>query len=347
MQRSQSPVLSLLLALAGCGASGGTPAGNSATVTPQPTQALEVAAPSMHPVMALPAATVVSSAPQPALQEAVYITFTGEAFAAETPQSILVVDSTGTVTETIPIPSVPQINGWLLTEDSLWVLDHDRGVVLRVDRASGEVVADIPIGDRAVNLVGTPEGIWAGSAHGLPEYVSLIDPDTNQVLRTIELGAFPVFDGDHLWFGRDETGWDVTVRQVDPATGAILASIDLRGAEGCYLGGRFPDVVWSWCFDPPPDDTEATRLDLDASAVAASVPLGAAGGLVGVHENTSWFVAEPPDGSPRLVKIDNAANAIVATYALASDTPLTIHDGALWMIDKEAGTLTRLELADL
>jgi hypothetical protein len=246
-----------------------------------------------------------------------------------------------------PLPDVPQINGLLLTDDSLWVLDHDRGRVIRMDRTTGEELAAIDIGGRAVTLTASPEGIWAGSAHAAPESVALIDPATNQVVRRLDAGAFPTYGAGSLWFGRDETGQDVTVRRIHSTSGDVVSSIHLADGEGCYIGGRFPDVVWSWCFEPPPAATDATRLDLDTLSVSATVPLGAPGGLVGVHEDASWFISEPADGSLRLLKVENATNSIEATYSVEGGTLVTMHDGALLLTDTEAGTMRRLVLSDL
>lgn len=326
------------LGLVACGSPVGPPAGGLEPLS----AASDVA------VMALPSPSLVAESSQPALREAIGIGVMSGELVVETPNALLVLDaSSGIVTEEIPLPELPQINGMLLTADSLWVLDHDNGKVVRVDRGSADVVAEIDIGGRAVSLLATPEGIWAGSAHVVPESVSLIDVETNDITRRIELGAFPIYADDHLWFGRDQTGWDSTVRKVDPRTGEVVGSIDLDGAEGCYLGGRFPDAVWSWCFDPPPDDTDVTRLDVEGLGVSATQPLGAAGSLVGVHEEHSWFSAEPADGSLRLVKMNNASNVVETVYSRGSVVPITMHDGALWFLDPEGGTLGRLRLTDL
>ena len=355
MRRSRlSPVplaAAVALALAGCG---GSTAPLASTPTPQapPSAGDPSRAPSASAqepgATQLPAGALVGESRDARLREATTIGFMGDELVAEIGDALLVLDpASGRVIDEVAFPDLPRINGTLLTGDSLWLLDHDHGKVVRVDRESGEVEAEVEIGGRAVSLLATPDGIWAGSAHILPESVSLIDTDTNEIVRRLELGAFPVYDDGYLWFGRNETGWASTVRKVDPDTGEIVASIDLDGAEGCYLGGRFPDVVWSWCFEPPPNDTDVTRLDVDALAVAAIQPLGAGGGLLGVYEDTSWLGAEPADGSRRLLKVDNATNAVEAVYSSDHVMPITIHDGALWMIDTDAGALRRIDLADL
>lgn len=266
-------------------------------------------------------------------------------FAFETADTVAIFDiGSRQVVATVPLPEVEQINGVSVSEDSVWVLDHDAGRVVRVDRSTGEEVAAIDIGGRAVSLLQSPHGIWAGSARVLPEYVSLIDPASNEIVRTVELGAFPKYADGHLWFGRDETGGDFTVRKVDPESGSIVESIDLDGAEGCYVDGEFPDVVWSWCFEPPPDpETVATRLDVSGMAVSATVPLGGAGGLVGVTQKHSWFFADR-DGEIVLLRLSNDTNAVDAAFGIGPTDPYAIADGFLWVIDRAQGELRVIPL---
>jgi hypothetical protein len=340
-------VIATLTFTAGCGAAS---VSDATTLAPAPSTADVTFPASEAPpaVQGLPAGRLIPGVDAQLLRETLGLWVYGSELMFETADAVGIFDTEAErVVASFPLPDVAQINGLLLTRDSLWVLDHDRGRVIRMDRSTGEELAAIDVGGRAVSLTPSPEGIWAGSAHVMPESVALIDPATNRILRRLEVGAFPSYGAGGLWFGRDEAGQDGTVRELHPTSGELVSSIELGDAEGCYLGGSFPDVVWSWCFEPPPLNTEATRLDLAGSSVSATVPLGAPGGLVGVHEDASWFVAEPPDGSLRLLKVENATNLVEATFGLEGGTLMAMHDGALFLIDREAGTLTRLVLVDV
>jgi hypothetical protein len=292
----------------------------------------------------LPDGTRIQGVDSQLLRETLGVWVYGSELMFETADAVGIFDTeTQRMVASFPLPDVPQINGLLLTADSVWVLDHDRGRVIRLDRTTGEELAAIDIGGRAVSLTETPDGIWAGSAHVGPESVALIDPATNRVLRRLEFGAFPTYGDGTLWFGRDETGEDITVRQIDPQSGGVASSIDLGDGDGCYIGGSFPDVVWSWCFEPPPVDTVMTRLDVKQSQVAAMIPLAAAGGLVGVSGDHSWFVEER-SAAPVLMRASNETNLIERVWETDVDEPYGLTGDTMWIVSPARGELRRVVL---
>jgi hypothetical protein len=266
----------------------------------------------------------------------------------ETPDELVFVDGrTGELTGTVPRPGNFQINIVIATPDSVWITDHDAGLAIRLDRETGEEVARIEIGGRAVSLLKTDLGLWAGAFHTYPSSVVLIDPTTNTLGRRIEMGAFPNYGMGSLWFGRREQADPDIVRRVDSSTGEEISRFPLNGAQGCYIGGSFPDAVWSWCFDPPPARTVMTRLDLEGGRVVTTLEVGE--GLVGVASGRSWFSAGAADGLPdRLVAVDNSTNQVVAVYAFTSGFPhLAIVGDVLWTLDGSVGELRRFSLDDL
>jgi hypothetical protein len=282
----------------------------------------------------------------------------GYELVVETSDELIVLDGrSGAVLHTLERPSVAQINAVLVTTDSVWLTDHDAGAVLRLDRETGETLARIKLGTRfgarAVSLVETEQGIWAGSAHTYPESVVLIDPETNTAGRTVEAGAYPGYLGGSFWFGRDERRSSASgIRRVDPRNGDVLATIEPAGADSCYVGGSFPDAVWSFCYTAPPGQTRASRLDVEASVVVATVALGGAGSLIGVTGGYSWFLVDASGDLPsRVVRVDNSTNTIERTFALTATPPpfdmAAVIDQSLWVIDVEAAELRMIPLDDL
>jgi hypothetical protein len=123
-------------------------------------------------------------------------------------------------------------------------------------------------------------------------------------------------------------------------------------ADGCYIGGSFPDAVWSHCFAPPGGATRAGRLDVEANVVVATVDLGAAGSLIGVTDQFSYFlVVGTADLPARLVAIDNATNGVYGVYAFDAPEPpfdmAAVLGESLWYIDVEDGELRTLALSEL
>ena len=273
----------------------------------------------------------------------------------ETKEELIVIDTQrGEVATRVARPDAFQINAVLATNDSLWISDHDAGEVVRIDRESGQTVARVEVGGRAVSLLETREGVWAGSGHAVPESVVLIDSRTNRAGRRIEAGAYPGYGLDSLWFGRDETRSTLAgIRRIDPATGDLLATIDLgEEADGCYVGGSFPDAVWSYCYPPPPGVTRAGRLDVDANQVTATVRFDAAGSLIGAAEGFSYFLVDATaDVATRLVQIDNATNDVHGVHAFDTPPPpfdmAAIIGDALWFIDVEDGEVRTVALSEL
>ena len=335
------PWTAAALLLVGCGAAA------APSEPPQPRDAASAAASAQIVSNPLPEGTLIGTLPSD-LAEPLGLHVLADGLAVETVAEIaLLRTDSSEVTERIRLPEVAQVNALLLTQDSLWVTDHDNGAVIRVDRATSDELAriELPRG-RAVSLVEADGLIWAGGGHELPEFVMGIDPATNEPVRTIEQGAWPTSDGEFLWFGRDADHVASTVRKVDPGSGDVVSDIDLAGAEGCYVGGSLPDVMWSWCFEPWPDNTVAARLEPAAARVAAEVPLGGSGGLIGVADGSSWFFADRSDGLV-LLKVPNETNEITDAWALSASSAWVIHKDTLWLLDLEDHTLTRLALEEL
>ena len=140
---------------------------------------------------------------------------------------------------------------------SLWAGDCVDNTLLRIDVATGELVAtiDLPfasIPDESSVAVGD-DGVWMLSTGTQPDLVR-IDPATNEVTETFpapsEATAVRAGDGS-LWITRASTG---QLLRVDPATGQELAEIDVAprassspsGRAGCGRWARRPARSSTW-----------------------------------------------------------------------------------------------------
>ena len=340
--RTYCPLLAAIL-LAACG--GGSSA--SPTNSPSPTSAAAPSPTTTHapvatskllatPPLTLEGGTIVEGLPEDVLGSAVALWLHGTEVGIETADELVIVSVGDTTTiERVPLPEVPQINAILFNDDSVWVTDHDNGKFLRVSRDTGELLATVDTDEgRAVSLIETEHGIWAGSGHTIPEGVGLIDPETNTMGMRIDEGSFPAYGEGSLWFGRGPASRvALNIRRIDPTTGETVATIALNGAQGCYVGGRFPDAVWTWCFEPGMW-TEMARLDVAAGEMSdARVPLDGGGGLLGVLGDQSWFWFEPVPGSTTVRIVDNATNEVVDDVELSSGELATVSDEGSWMLD--------------
>jgi outer membrane protein assembly factor BamB len=115
--------------------------------------------------------------------------------------------------------------------------------IRRIDPATGTVLATIPApGDGGDSGLAWAEGsLWVGQHRG--RRIHQVDPQTGTVLRTLESDRFVTgvtwVDGE-LWHGTWE-GEASDLRRIDPATGAVLARLDMpegTGVSGLESDGR-------------------------------------------------------------------------------------------------------------
>jgi glutamine cyclotransferase len=176
-----------------------------------------------------------------------------------------------------PFPGASAIHGltfdgrhvWFATGDKLNALDPETGEVVRafdvaahagtafdgthlfqiaedriqkIDLKSGQVLATIPApGHGGDSGLAWAEGsLWVGQDRG--RKIHQIDPDTGEILRTIEskriVTGVTWVDGQ-LWHGTWD-GSESDVRRVDPETGEVLEQIDMpmgTGVSGLEAGG--------------------------------------------------------------------------------------------------------------
>jgi streptogramin lyase len=73
----------------------------------------------------------------------------------------------------------------------MWLLTAD-GKVLRADRRTGRILAQVPGTFRAADLAVGAEGVWVYDQH--QGAVLRIDPGTNRVVRTIPVISQPLVE---------------------------------------------------------------------------------------------------------------------------------------------------------
>lgn len=168
-----------------------------------------------------------------------------------------------------PFPDVDAVHGvsydgrqiWFATGDKLHTLDPDSGEtprtlnmvanagtafdgkflyqisdgsILKLDPANGRVHATIPApgGAEASGMAWADGSLWVGQYQ--QRKIHQVDPETGRVLRTIESNRYVTgvtwVDGE-LWHGTWEND-DSDLRRLDPATGAVLESIDMPAGVG-------------------------------------------------------------------------------------------------------------------
>lgn len=179
---------------------------------------------------------------------------------------------------------------------SVWVASDPAGAVARIDPATNEVIATIPVVPETWYLAYGFDAIWAVSSEG--KLLQKIDPASNTVVGTVALGNTPGFlaaGEGAVWV--QEQG-DGTVAKVDPETLAVAG----RTKVGDNLKWGDIDTGGGAVWLRTTDDQTMVVIDPESGAIRArlgeAVGSGAlrwtpAGVWTSAHDNQtlSWWSA--------------------------------------------------------
>ncbi len=208
---------------------------------------------------------------------------------------------------------------------SVWQTDYEHNAVLRIDPASGKVLAKIPVGLQPLGVVVTAGSVWVANEHS--GSVTRIDPATNKVVATIPINS-PDSAGPQImtagpggvWVDVDNMG---SVVRIDAATNKVGLVVPLNG----WVASDGEQV---WIADDAGIDglAQAIRIDPDSGKVITAVDLeqdpGECGLAVGLG---SVWVA-----TGGLTRIDPATGRIVGRLDLGGDCGnVVVAGGAVWV----------------
>jgi glutamine cyclotransferase len=177
--------------------------------------------------------------PFPGAEQAAGVTYDGSAVWVATGNTLQAFDpQSGEPTRSIAVSSDA---GTAFDGKFFYQLAADR--IQKIDAASGEVVKTIPApGEGRDSGMAWAEGtLWVGQYRD--RKIHQIDPETGEVLRTIESNRFVTgvtwVDGE-LWHGTWE-GEQSDLRRIDPESGEVLDRLELPagvGVSGLESDGR-------------------------------------------------------------------------------------------------------------
>lgn len=192
---------------------------------------------------------------------------------------------------------------------SLWLSDHHRGLILRVDPTRNRTVAEIPIPHPTEVAFG--EGsLWVGSCPdrgSAPVY--RIDPRSNRVIATITLPAsgcvgLPTVGGGFAYVlssVEEEQAPNAQMWKIDLATGRVVGGplrISVPGTMVVYRG-----VVWVLNREPTGSSKSfLTMVDATTMRVLTRISVGENAWRMAVGAGSLWVPAMK-DGKPVLLRI--------------------------------------------
>jgi YVTN family beta-propeller protein len=184
---------------------------------------------------------------------------------------------------------------------AVWVANYDDNSVMRIDPATNQVVATVPIPYANGVTVGLG-AVWVVSTNGM---VTRIDPATNQILATIPTqatGAFIATGNGAVWVTNPGTEGqaDGSLSRIDPATNQVVArtAVGSNPQELAVSGTN----VWIGMFG----EATVVRVSATTNAVLNRVAVSANVYAITVTSGVVWAVhnlptpegsSEPPVGS--------------------------------------------------
>jgi YVTN family beta-propeller protein len=205
---------------------------------------------------------------------------------------------------------------------SVWIGRNDSQAVLRLDPASGRLVATVAVGFRIFNLAADAASVWVVSFQD--NMVARIDTTTNAVTLRQPLLHAPssaLIAGRSVWISRSG---NATVVRLDAITGAQEAEIPVGRQPLPLTAGS--DSIWV----RNEQDSTVSRIDPSTNRVVATVPVDPFYGLDGVDS----MVANPGGlwiSGLALQWIDASSNQVTRTLR-QSGRPYSRAPGQLWVL---------------
>ena len=273
-----------------------------------------------------------------------------------------------------------QLDALTYSHGSLWVGDYGGSEVIRIDPASGKVLARITTGAAPIWIQGDKRWIWV--ANYFAATVSRIDPNTNRVDRTVRVGNQPeglAVAAGQVWVSNQLDG---TVSRIDQRTGRPAGVLHVGGAP-VYIAADATDL-WltntdenggslhkvqridastgkltaerslgaepfhalpafgsTWVSDYA--DDVVYRLDPDTLHTTARIPVGHAPDAL-YADGTSLWVSD--DHGARVQRIDPATNQVTAVIRLdGAPRNMAVAGDALWIAGFDKGVVYRVPLS--
>ena len=239
-------------------------------------------------------------------------------------------------------------------DGALWIADAlpatnagpQSGQLRKVDEATNQVVATIPVGRSPEGMAFTPGSVWTAN-HRSDEIEGAPAPHTFSVSRVdvasntesariaVEHRADRFDDWDNFCcgpqgmtagFGSVWVG-DATsnvVYRIDPATNGVIATIaPPDGSQAC--GDLAADATGVWV-GAGCDSTTVWRIDPNTNTVSTTVQLGTNTGPVATGLGSVWAVIQD-----WLVRIDSTSGAVLGKNNISGINGVAVGDGVVWV----------------
>ena len=245
---------------------------------------------------------------------------------------------TNRLVATVLLPGNP-CAGLALGHGGLWVpLCAKPNVLARVDLRSRKVTVLSGVGpaDREGGITSSPDSVWLIADRRAT--LARIDAGSGRIRQMIHVpgGSFnPLYSAGQIWVTRAD-GAQVTV--VDADTGKITAAVRSGPKPRFLTSGA--GAVWTL----NQGDGTLTRIDARARRVIQTTALRTPGhgGDIKFGGGLVWtsFTGVP------LTVVDGKTGLLLCQWTGPGGDALGVGYGAIWLTDYDAGTISRIGMAD-
>jgi DNA-binding beta-propeller fold protein YncE len=223
--------------------------------------------------------------------------------------------------------------------------DGSRGNLVRIDPSTNEVVATIHVGGPINGLAIGGGWIWVTRPEAGPGTLFRIDPDTDRVMDDHPVGVSPgapVYADGYVWVASTDGGVS-TISKIDPGSGSVVDVLRAPPVQASGDGSLWAvgdDSVVR--LDPASGAVQATIPIERASRVFVDGPTA---WVLVMPSSSDPDLFYPIAGTAAVTRIDTATNRVVGEPLLLEDLQplaLTARDGLAWVGDFYGGKVTRV-----
>jgi virginiamycin B lyase len=205
-----------------------------------------------------------------------------------------------------------------------WVATPKKQAVVRIDTATNQVVAKVPIDKPCAAMAAGYDSIWVQNCGDGALY--RIDAKTNEVIAKIPValassdGSITAGEGG-VWVPNG----DGVLSRIDPATNKVVAQIPVKPLS--YMAAAGYGGVWVTNYQ----DGSVQRVDPKSNQVVATIPVGLQPNPLTVGEDGVW-VLNQSDGT--VSRIDPVTNKVVATIEAGvpyTGSRIAAGEGSVWV----------------
>ncbi len=249
--------------------------------------------------------------------------------------------STNHVLQTLPLQLTLQdgVDAIAWGAGSLWVTvmredasgNSAPGSLLRVDAATGQVLATVPVGREPADVAVAGNTVWVTTYDD--GSLTRIDAATNTVAATLPVCPKPI--GVVSAFGSTWVSCDEgRVVRVDPATNSVVTTIQTQ-ENGGFIAAS-PTAIWvTNAGHMDAADGSATRIDPTSNSVVANVTVGSYPQRIAYAAGSLWIGLYDVAS---VVRVNATTNTVMARITVSAPvTGIAATDRMVWAAHRAVG----------